>query len=235
MGNYICSSCGKEVDNADGVVDSGGTCPACQKWSGTSSVSAAPAAGARVGACAFCLSPIGAEDAVMACPACRATYHDDCWRENGGCAVYGCSEVPTVEPRKAVEIPVSYWGQENKPCPGCGKEILAAAVRCRFCGATFSSAQPEDVAAFNQRSAQEKRLPQVKQRVVWIFVLSLIPCSAPIGGLWGLVWYPTHRADVQALPSLYPALCKIGIAVGLGQTILMALTAAIYSVARGGH
>jgi len=128
---------------------------------------------------------------------------------------------------------VSYWGQENKPCPACGKEILAAAVRCRFCGATFSSAQPEDAAAFSQRSEQEKRLPQVRQRVVLIFVLSLIPCMAPIGGLWGLVWYPTHKADVQALPSLYPALCKIGIAVGLGQTVLMALVAAIYAVARG--
>jgi hypothetical protein len=68
---------------------------------------------------------------------------------------------------------------------------------------------------------------------VWIFVLSLIPCLAPKGGLWGLVWYPTHKSDVQALPSLYPALCKMGIAVGLGQTVLMALMAAIYAAARG--
>lgn len=209
------------------------TCPACQSQSAAGAVATTEGGAARIGVCAFCLSTIGSGDAVTACPACRALYHEDCWRENGGCAVYGCSQVPAVEPRKAIEIPVSYWGQENKPCPACGKEILAAAVRCRFCGATFSSAQPEDAAAFSQRSAQEKRLPQVRQRVVLIFVLSLIPCLAPVGGLWGLVWYPTHKSDVQALPSLYAALCKMGIAVGLGQTVLMALVAAMYAAAHG--
>lgn len=233
MGTYYCSRCGKEIESGDDALGSGATCPACRKWTGTALASALEGGGPRVGVCAFCLSLIGTADAVMVCPACRASYHDDCWRENGGCAVYGCSEVPTVEPRRSVEIPVSYWGRESKPCPACGKEILAAAVRCRFCGATFSSAQPEDAAAFNQRSEQEKRLPQVQQRIVWIFVLSVIPCSAPIGGVWGLVWYPTHRSDVEVLPSLYPALCKIGIAVGLGQTVLMALMAAIYAAARG--
>jgi DNA-directed RNA polymerase subunit RPC12/RpoP len=232
MSKYICSSCGQEVESGD-AKPPGVTCPSCQQGSGAAAANVPRSGEARVEVCAFCLSPIGAEEAVTACPACRATYHDDCWRENGGCAVYGCSQVPTVEPRKSVEIPVSYWGRESKPCPACGKEILAAAVRCRFCGATFSSAQPEDAAAFSQRTEQEKRLPGVKQRVVWIFVLSLIPCSAPIGGVWGLVWYPTHKSDVQALPSLYPALCKMGIAVGLGQTLLMALVAAIHAAARG--
>jgi hypothetical protein len=233
MGKYICSSCRQQFEGGDAELGVVVTCPACQKWSGTEVASVPQSGGGRVAVCAFCLSPIGAGEVATACPACRASYHDECWRENGGCAVYGCSQVPTVEPRKAVEIPVSYWGRENKPCPACGREILAAAVRCRFCGATFSSAQPEDAAAFNQRTEQQKRLPAVKQRVVWIFVLSLIPCLAPIGGLWGLIWYPTHKSDVQALPSLYPALCKMGIAVGLGQTVLMALVAAVYAVGRG--
>lgn len=233
MGKYTCSNCGQEIESTDAPMGSSITCPACQKPSETLMMNAPPREEGRPMVCGFCLSPIAGEEAVMACPACHASYHDDCWRENGGCAVYGCSQVPTVELRKAVEIPVSYWGQENKPCPACGKEILAAALRCRFCGATFSSAQPEDTAAFTQRTEQEKRLPGVRQRIVWIFVLSVIPCLAPIGGLWGLVWYPTHKADVQALPSLYPALCKLGIAVGLGQTVLMALVAAIHAAARG--
>ena len=144
--------------------------------------------------------------------------------------MYGCSEVPPIEPRRAIEIPVSYWGQENKSCPGCGKEILAVAVRCRFCGATFSSAQPEDTASFSQRAEKEKRLPRVRQKIIWIFVLSVIPCLAPIGGLWGLVWYPTHKSDVEALPALYPALCKLGIGIGLGQTLMMVLVTVIYAV-----
>jgi hypothetical protein len=135
-----------------------------------------------------------------------------------------------VEARRSVEIPVSHWGQENKPCPACGREILAAAVRCRFCGATFSSAKPEDVQAYQQRSDRDQRLPRVQRTVVWIFICSIVPCLAPIGGIWGLIWYPLHRSDVNALPSIYSALCKIGIVVGLGQTALFAIFGAIYSL-----
>jgi predicted RNA-binding Zn-ribbon protein involved in translation (DUF1610 family) len=179
--------------------------------------------------CTICQSAIAAEEPRTACPDCHAEYHSDCWAENGGCAVYGCAQVPQVEQRKSIEIPVSYWGQENKPCPACGKEILAAAVRCRHCGATFTSARPEDSQTFQQRSALEQRLPKIRQRVVTIFIFSLLPCLAPVGGIWGLIWYATHKEDVQALPALYPALSKIGIAVGLGQTVLMVLLALMYS------
>jgi len=233
MGTRICSSCGREFESPEGALGESGTCPACR----TADTEAPPDANVppatQVGMCAFCLSPISNNEFVVACPACRTPHHDECWQENSGCAVYGCSQVPNTEPRKGIEIPVSYWGQEHKPCPACGQEILAAAVRCRFCGATFASAEPEDAATFSQRSELEKRLPKVKQTVVWIFVLSVIPCLAPVGGLWGLVWYPTHKSDVQELPSLYPALCKIGIAVGLGQTVLMVAVAALYAMIRG--
>jgi hypothetical protein len=163
---------------------------------------------------------------------CAARYHLDCWQENAGCALYGCPAAPQIEPRRSIEVPVSFWGQENKPCPSCGREILAAALRCRNCGATFSSAQPEDAEAFNQRAALAKRLPALRRTIVWIFILSVVPCSAPIGGLWGLIWYPLRRQDVRSLPALFPALCKIGIAVGLGQTILFAVMAILYTVTR---
>ena len=32
-------------------------------------------------------------------------------------------------------------GARGEPCPNCGQSIMAAAVRCRHCGATFSSAK----------------------------------------------------------------------------------------------
>jgi hypothetical protein len=180
------------------------------------------------------MSEIAGDEVAVACPACSACYHEECWRENNGCAVYGCSETPQVAQRSAVEIPVSYWGQETKPCPACGQGILAAAIRCRYCGATFASAQPEDADAFNRRSERDKRLPGMRRTIVWIFVLSVIPCLAPIGGLWGVIWLASHRSDVGALPSLYPALCKIGIGVSLGQTVLMILMTAIYAATRAG-
>lgn len=193
----------------------------------------APAA-APAHRCAICQSPVAAGEPTTTCPACGAVYHAECWQENGGCAVYGCAQVPAVEQRRSIEIPVSYWGQENKPCPACGREILAAAVRCRHCGTTFASARPEDAAEFTQRTALEQRLPRVRQLVVWQFVLSVLPCTAPIGGVWSLIWYPLHRAEVAALPALYGALSKIGIALGLGQAVLLVLLALLHSLLRGG-
>lgn len=233
MATQVCSSCGRKYTAANLAAESGACCPDCLQWSGQNPKPGPPQKPEGTGICGICLSVIEHGEPMNICPACSASYHEECWQENKGCAVYGCSETPPVEQRSSVEIPVSYWGQENKPCPACGKEILAAATRCRFCGATFTTAQPEDASAYNQRSERDKRLPQIRQNIIWIFVLSVIPCTAPIGGLWGLVWFATHRSDVKALPSLYSALCKIGIAVGLGQSVLMVLISVIYSTMHG--
>lgn len=183
--------------------------------------------------CAICQTPVAEGEPITACPECHAQYHPECWQENGGCAVYGCSQVPAIEQRRSIEIPAAYWGQENKPCPSCGREILAVALRCRHCGATFSSAQPQGSEEFQQRTALESRLPKIRKSVIWIFVLSILPCTAPIGGIIGLIWYPSHKQEVAALPSLYPALSKIGIGIGLGQTVVLAIMAMLFSVVRG--
>lgn len=43
--------------------------------------------------CAACHTEIRAGETAHACPECAATMHADCWRENHGCATYGCSQV----------------------------------------------------------------------------------------------------------------------------------------------
>lgn len=233
----LCPKCGQPLPDPVGGSEAPPICPTCgetvtgagPELQPTSSVSSSAAAAERGTLCAICQSPFGPDEPRTVCPECRAEYHQECWTENGGCAVYGCTAVPQVEQRRSIEIPVSYWGQENKPCPACGQQILAAAMRCRHCGAMFTSAQPEDSAAFTQRTAQESRLPRIRQTVITLFVCSVLPCLAPIGGVAGLIWYATHRDDVAALPSLYAALSKIGIVVGLGQTALLVLMALLYS------
>jgi hypothetical protein len=182
--------------------------------------------------CAICLSPIGREDAPTVCPACHAVYHAECWQENGGCAVYGCSQVPATESRRAIEIPVSYWGQENKNCPKCGREILAAAVRCRHCGTTFESARPQEAGEFQQRTELAQRLPAARRTVVWLFVISVLTCLAPIGAVGGIIWYPAHREEIRSLPALYGALCKIGLTVAIGQTIALVVLTLLYVLVR---
>lgn len=182
--------------------------------------------------CAVCLSPVESEADETTCPACHALYHSECWQENGGCAVYGCSQVAPTQKRQDIEIPVSYWGQENKNCPNCGQEILAAAVRCRHCGTTFESARPQDTDEFQQRSALSQRLPAARREVIFLFILSIVTFLAPIGAVWGIIWYPNHREELRALPAIYSAVCKIGLALAITQTAGVVLLTLLFALIR---
>jgi hypothetical protein len=173
--------------------------------------------------CAVCQTTIAADEATTSCPACAAPYHTECWEENRGCGVYGCTEVPPTEHRANLEIPVSYWGQEHKACPVCQTQILAAAVRCRVCGTNFGSARPQDAEEFKQRALLNVRAPSLKKKVGWMFALCVLPCTSPLATIVGAIWYSMRRAEIRALPALYSALCKIGLAVGFGQMVIAAV------------
>jgi hypothetical protein len=239
--HFACPHCSQRLEAPVEAAGSNLSCPACGKvfqlpvpvaaeTPPSLPPSPAPSAGAAPSGpiCNICLSPMGDADARTVCSECRTEYHSDCWQENGGCAVYGCSQVPAVELRSSIEIPMSYWGQEHKQCPSCGFQILAAAVRCRNCGATFASARPQDADEFRQRNELTQRLPAARRTIVIIFIFSILSCLAPIGAVWGLIWYPTHREEVRALPSLYGALCKIGLLVAIGQTVAIVLLTVLF-------
>ena len=184
--------------------------------------------------CPYCLVCITSADEAEICPGCSAVYHRECWQENGGCGVYGCAHVPQVESRRAIEVPHSYWGQENKPCPSCGQQILAAAIRCRHCGMTFSSARPQGANEFQSRAALEARLPTARKRVIQIFLLSVIPFTAPVAAMWGLLWRRSHEEELETLPPLHVGLSKIGLAASLVLTLALAVMTALYVLVRGG-
>ncbi|HEV8379551.1 MAG TPA: RING finger protein [Tepidisphaeraceae bacterium] len=184
--------------------------------------------------CPICQSRIAASDAATFCPECRTIYHADCWEENQGCAVYGCSQVPAKEQKSNLEIPVSYWGQQHKPCPVCGQQIQAVALRCRHCGATFESARPEETGEFFQRLTLERSAHSAKTKVIWVFILCALPITAPIAGFVALIWYLSKRDAVNKMPAMYSAMVKIAVCVGLGQTVVVILIALLFSIF-GGH
>jgi hypothetical protein len=187
---------------------------------------AAPAANPTL--CAICQTPLAAEEPATECPGCKARYHPDCWTENGGCAVYGCEQVPPTQARAGLEIPVAYWGQEKKPCPVCNAPILAAAVRCRSCGTVFQTARPLDSAEFSEAASHEMKAPGLRRSIVWFFVLCLIPFDAPVAGIIALLWFHSRREAIRKLPSLYGALIKIGIGVAFFQTAAIVLLAMLF-------
>ena len=109
----------------------------------------------------------------------------------------------------------------------------AAALRCRHCGVTFASAQPQDTESFRAKESLTARLPAIRRSIKILFVLCILPFTAPLGALAAGIWYSLRRKDVRALPAFYAALCKIGIAIGLLETAAIILMSLLYSTAHG--
>jgi len=57
------------------------------------------------GVCPYCRTKIGAEDGPMVCEGCGTAHHADCYLENGGCTIFGCSRAPGDEPKLSVSSP----------------------------------------------------------------------------------------------------------------------------------
>jgi RING finger family protein len=182
--------------------------------------------------CAICQAPISPGEPVTPCPGCKAEYHAECWTENKGCAIYGCSEVPATEGRAAVETPVAYWGQEYKPCPVCNAQILAAAVRCRQCGSVFQTARPLGSAEFSIAASQEAQAPRLRRTIIWLFILCVVPFTAPVAAVIGLIWRHSHQEEIRKLPSLYSALAHIGVGVGIFQTVAIVIVTVLFTLLR---
>jgi len=47
--------------------------------------------------CAICQSPMAQDEITHVCPSCGLVFHEECWKENRGCAAYGCAQVGITE------------------------------------------------------------------------------------------------------------------------------------------
>jgi hypothetical protein len=55
--------------------------------------------------CPYCRTNIAAGDEPLICEGCGAAHHADCYAENGGCTIFGCSKAPADEPKVSVSTP----------------------------------------------------------------------------------------------------------------------------------
>jgi hypothetical protein len=55
--------------------------------------------------CPYCRTDIGAEENPVLCEGCGSAHHADCYMENGGCTIFGCSKAPGDEPKMSVSTP----------------------------------------------------------------------------------------------------------------------------------
>ncbi len=169
--------------------------------------------------CSLCHLPLKDEEPLTSCPACGATSHEECWTENGGCGVYGCTEAPATEKQVMPETP-TWWGQEHKLCPRCGREIKAAALRCRFCQTTFDTAAPMTAGAYHESLASVEDQKAVKSWARGIFITGLIPFLAPVVLVGGTIYWFTNGKAIKKLPPLDRILGQLGLVLSAAWILL---------------
>jgi hypothetical protein len=161
-----------------------------------------PQPAARV--CSICQSQILPGEATTACPECSQTYHAECWRENRGCAAYGCGQVG------ALEDPVVAAGITAPPANGL--EDLAVAVA----SATVPAEIPESQIA-----------PEPKPTFPWDFallggsvfgsVLGAFTFGVPplAVGAASAVYAMRSRNGSQRVAAVSAVICVVGVALGV--------------------
>lgn len=55
--------------------------------------------------CPYCRTKIAEDEHSIACEACGTLHHADCYAENCGCTIFGCSKAPADEPKLSVSAP----------------------------------------------------------------------------------------------------------------------------------
>jgi TM2 domain-containing membrane protein YozV len=58
--------------------------------------------------CPYCRAAIEPDDEQAVCPGCGTPHHADCFEENGGCTVFGCTAAPPAEPKLSIGAPDLY-------------------------------------------------------------------------------------------------------------------------------
>lgn len=180
--------------------------------------------------CAICQTGIAAGEQAGCCPACASPFHDECWAENGGCASYGCQHMPETIKEVDPVAPQSYWGAEEKACPKCGQQIKVAALRCRHCGTVFDTSDPMNEQEWRRKQTEAPQLDAARQAAVALFVLGVLPCTAPLCLLGGGLWYRSHRELVARLPGTH----RVLLLVGLGSSVLSSAVLVLVAILYGG-
>lgn len=172
--------------------------------------------------CSICMSAIDAAEPKHTCEGCRAQYHQECWSDNGGCAVYGCSQVPKTEGLKPLEIPPAFWGKEDKDCPKCGAKIMALAVRCRHCGAEVQG-RPEEKASYDRRAERKARTPILRRAATLFLIASLLPVLSLVTLVGGTLYYKQNRDSIRRLSGGTDGLFRIAIVTATTQCAVLLL------------
>ena len=229
---YRCT-CGQTIAAPPEAVGKRARCPKCGRVTAVPEPAAAeettrkgPQAvepDALVGrVCSICQNAVQPGEAACLCPECRSPYHRECWDEVGGCATYGCRQMPQAAKPAEPGARTEGWGDE-KACPKCRKPIRSAAVKCRYCKAKFPSALPMTPAEFHEWRAQQAQLAPTRIMAIVVFVASLFGCLGPVVLLGGGFWLWSSHDALKRVGGVHQVLAYFGLGLSAIYSLLMLL------------
>jgi hypothetical protein len=186
--------------------------------------------------CGICDQPIRSMQLTKTCPTCSQLYHEKCWKQNGGCAAYGCAQAGLLQPMPeahAVDPVVPEFG----PAIPRSKSLAASADRRPPLGARStppapkmksppSAAQATPVAAeiIEQRSGRSDGLllaGSVLGTILGAFTFG-IPAFA-IGTAAALYTVRARHKHIQStrIAAVSMAICMIGVAIGIFTSLML--------------
>lgn len=135
--------------------------------------------------CPYCRTKILADDGPVVCEGCGTSHHADCYTENGGCTIFGCSKAPGDEPKLSVSTPdlaavpatpAAVVGTRLPPPPPPGAVVSPAAtqelrdVASRVVPSMFGGFAGQDAVA----PTEETEIREPKHRTSYIILGALL-------------------------------------------------------------
>lgn len=182
--------------------------------------------------CSSCGTGISQGELVVTCPLCSLPYHHECWKEIGGCGTYGCRAAPAVTKSEPVveDAFTPGWTAEKK-CPACQSSILANALICKYCKATFPTERPMTADEWKNREYDGNDLLRARNLVIAQFIVSALGClfflSLPVNLL--AMFTENWLFAVKRLPPSLRILFYAGLGVS-GLWTVLALVFILYSM-----
>jgi hypothetical protein len=187
-------------------------------------VTAQPAGDEAAGlSCPICQTQVVRGEAIVACPSCSLSYHEECWNENRGCGAYGCAQAPETV-KSNVDPSRVHWEGEKR-CPQCGQKIKAQATVCIHCKSQFWTRDPISREQWSKREYSGAELDRVRNVMMLVFLASacapLFPLMIPINAHW--IWGGGGLYPYVRLPASLQIMLKASFAVATLWAVILVL------------
>ncbi len=99
----------------------------------------------------------------------------------------------------------------RKTCPACGKQLRAAALRCRFCNVQFDTVEAVSREDHDRLSRLRKATEAARRRARLLLVAGLLPCTAPFTLVVGASFLRRNREALAQMSPLERLAAQLGV------------------------